>query len=134
METDMKQWIVGIALLLMCSSAWAADNPIDQARADCAAHKMKVRALEGRMARSSELAGARKAWERSCAHAQQLMSGGSDSVAARDAREPAHETIYPAPTPPSVTIEVPGACASPSQDAMPGQPGGSCSLVETPTP
>ena len=74
--------IAGLALLPLATLTNAADTKptaaeISKARAECAAQKHKVKAMESANADDPQLPEARKAWAQACGHAQDLISAAS---------------------------------------------------------
>lgn len=74
--------MAGLALLSVATAAGAADAKptaaeINKARAECAAHKQKVHALENANENDPQLPAARAAWASACGHAQDLISAAS---------------------------------------------------------
>lgn len=119
----MKYTMLGIALLSLSAGAHAG-GAVEQARADCAANKMKVRALEARMAPDRELSAARKTWEASCVRAQQVITGAADAPPASPvlvAPAPTVTIVTPAASAPAAQC-VPAAPAPPEAPAMPAAP------------
>ncbi|GEM_PF-6329806 len=75
-------FIAGLALLPFTAPVSAADTKptaaeISKARAECAAHKQKVRALETANEDDPQLPAERAAWASACGHAQDLISAAS---------------------------------------------------------
>lgn len=74
--------VVGLALLPLATAANAADAKpsaaeISKARAQCAAEKRKVQAMESANADDPALSAARLTWAQACGHAQDLISAAS---------------------------------------------------------
>jgi hypothetical protein len=74
--------IVGLALWAWAMPASAADAKptaaeISKARAQCAAEKRKVKAMESADPDNPQLSAARLTWAQACGHAQDLISAAS---------------------------------------------------------
>ena len=74
--------VTGLLLLPLAGLVNAGDAKptaaeISKARAECAAQKQKVRALESANEDDPQLASARATWARACGHAQDLISAAS---------------------------------------------------------
>lgn len=74
--------VASLMLLPFATPAQAANAKptaaeISKARAECAAHKQKVRALESANEDDPQLPAARAAWASACGHAQDLISAAS---------------------------------------------------------
>ena len=64
------------------AGASSTQKEITRARGNCHSHKLQVKRLEAKTAEDDPaLTEARRAWESSCAHAQQLMSARNGQTA-----------------------------------------------------
>ena len=76
-------WVINLTLLPFAAASAADAQPaataaeISKARAECAAEKRKVKALEAANAEDAQLSLARLVWSRACGHAQDLISGAA---------------------------------------------------------
>jgi uncharacterized membrane protein len=93
-----------LALLSLATPLQAAETrptaaEISKARAQCAVHKQKVRALESANENDPQLPSERTAWASACGHAQDLISAASGIPPPAPAPDPNAPAPAPAPTP-----------------------------------
>lgn len=95
MNRNLSIPLIASAAVLLLGSAFPAhaastEQEVTQARADCHAHKMRVKELEASSAKDDgKLKEERAAWVHSCGQASQMMNGGSGNAAPPAASAPA---------------------------------------------
>lgn len=75
-------FVASLALMPLAAPVSAADAKpsaaeISKARAECAAHKQKIHAMESANEDDPQLTSARAAWASACGHAQDLINAAS---------------------------------------------------------